>query len=333
MRLTDDLRAVLAMYPADCRPERIESLGGAGGFSGAQFWRLAAPRGRLCLRRWPAEHPDGQRLDFIHSVLRHVGQQGLQQVPVPLATIQGDSFVRHGGHLWELAPWLSGEANYHQTPSGVKLRAAMSILAEFHQAATSLPHSESPFGNSPGIAARTAQLASLVQHGHRRLVELVGGGDWPEMEQLGRRILDLFPAAAPPISQRLTAAGQLRVPLTPCLRDIWHDHVLFTADQVTGLIDFGALRIESVSGDIARLLGSLAGDDRPAWETGLAAYQTVRPLSAQEQALIATFDQSTVLISGMNWLTWKYIEGRKFDYPEKVIARLSETLLRLEHLV
>ena len=64
-------------YPTDCQPSHIEPLGSAGGMSGAQFWRITAPRGTLCLRRWPIEHPSPERLQFIHAVLRHAAASGI----------------------------------------------------------------------------------------------------------------------------------------------------------------------------------------------------------------------------------------------------------------
>ena len=84
--------------------------------------------------------------------------------------------------------------------------------------------------------------------------------------------------------------------------------------------------------DIARLLGSLARDQREDWETGLAAYQELRPLEAHERRLVHTFDESTVLLSGMNWLRWICLEQRRFEQPAEVIARLDEIVTRLAHL-
>ncbi|MEK6239203.1 MAG: hypothetical protein N2C14_31175, partial [Planctomycetales bacterium] len=57
---------VLNAYPTDCRPVRVEFLGNAGGFSGARFWKLFTPVGEFCLRQWPREFPDSQRLRFLH---------------------------------------------------------------------------------------------------------------------------------------------------------------------------------------------------------------------------------------------------------------------------
>ena len=93
------------------------------------------------------------------------------------------------------------------------------------------------------------------------------------------------------------------------VRDIHAEHVLFEGDNVSGIIDFGALRIDSVATDVARLLGSMVGDDEAGWQVGLAAYMSVRPLSDDERRLIKVFDESTVLMAGTNWLEWIYLDG------------------------
>ena len=67
--------------------------------------------------------------------------------------------------------------------------------------------------------------------------------------------------------------------------DLWHDHILFTGNAVTGLIDFGSVKEDHVAVDLARLLGSMIGDDAAIWEVGLSAYQRIQPLSAEEAAL------------------------------------------------
>ena len=79
----------------------------------------------------------------------------------------------------------------------------------------------------------------------------------------------------------------MTVPLQPCLRDVWHDHVLFQGDEVTGLIDPSAARTDTVAADISRLAGSLIADDRRAWGKAMDAYQAVRPLSAAKRSRLS----------------------------------------------
>jgi Ser/Thr protein kinase RdoA (MazF antagonist) len=130
----------------------------------------------------------------------------------------------------------------------------------------------------------------------------------------------------------LAVAVTRQVDLQPCLRDIWHDHVLFSGDEATGLIDFGALRDECVVSDIVRLLGSLVRGDQAAWQFGLSAYQQVRPFDASEPSMIGVFHKTTVLLSGMNWLRWIYLEQRTFEEPDRVLARLDGNLEDVGHL-
>src|SRR5262249_19553340 len=135
------------------------------------------------------------------------------------------------------------------------------------------------------------------------------------------------------VAGELEVGRRVAVPLQPCLRDVWHDHVLFTGDDVTGLIDAHACRVDNVATDLARLLGSLAGDDRAAWDTGLAAYEKIRPLNLDERGLLELFDRSAVLLSGLTWLEWKCLEQRRFERPEIVLARLEAIVRRMEKLL
>lgn len=322
-------RRVLQAYPPDCLPQQADYLAGAGGFSGARFWRLQTARGLLCLRRWPRERPSRQQLEFIQAVLWHVRQEGFERLPLPLETQTHAGYVCEAGHLWELSPWMPGQADYRQAPSEARLSAALGTLAEFHLAAASFPLPDRSPGLSQGIHERIerARWWSPVQL--RRLMEAVESRDWPELSHRARQWLALAPTALERLRPALARAESLATPLQPCIRDIWHDHVLFFGDEVSGLVDFGAMQPDSVAADVARLLGSLAGDDRRAWQTGLAAYETVRPLSEPERALIPVFDQANTVLSGLNWLQWIYLDGRQFDNRQAVLERLDGNLPRL----
>ena len=324
---------VITAYPADCWPKEVQFLGAAGGFSGARFFRLTTPRGPLCFRRWPKEHPLPNRLEFIHAVLWYAEQEGFDRVPVPVETTARTSYVHHAGHLWELAPWMPGEADYLCDPSPEKLRAALSTLAEFHEAAASFPLAEPRSAVSPSIVARQEKLRDLMKSGLAQLTAALTPSRWPEFEDRARRLLELFPLAAADVGTRLDAATDCNVALQPCAGDIWHGHVLFVDEEVTGLIDFGAMKPENVSLDIARLLGSMAGNDVAAWQEGLAAYQSVRKISNDERSLVIAFDLSGVLMSGLNWIEWIYVQKRTFENREAILERLDGLVARLEGLV
>jgi len=324
------LDQVLASYPVALDRGEIRALGNAGGFSGAAFWRIHLEGAEYCVRRWPRQHPSRQRLAFIHRVLEDVAGLGLEFVPAPLKTAAGSTFVEVSGHFWEITPWLPGEANYAGQPSTEKLRSALTALARFHQAASRLGDLRP--SKSRGISERRERLMDLLNGRASRIQQALEFSDKGEWSSLGRQIVERFHQSAPQVLGTIERVGQHAVNQQPCIRDVWHDHVLFVEDNVTGIVDFGAMRTESVAGDVARLLGSLAEDDREQWKEGLEAYESVRSLDETEHRLIQVFDESSVLLSGLNWLEWIYVDGRKFDGEERILARLRENRHRLEQL-
>lgn len=321
----------------------IVCLGNAGGFSGACLWRITTPAGPLCLRMWPRPHPTEEALRRIHGLLQHARREGMTELPVPLPhaiPLHGapDTVLSQHQTLYELTPWMPGQADFHARPSGGRLTAAMTVLARFHAASrTFQDRDQIAPGCSPGLVQRRAKLQQLIDGEFHRLATAVAGHPVAGQHDtaLGlraQRLLKMFSSRASDVLQLLNRVAPLKVALQPCLRDIWHDHVLFTGDDVTGVIDFGAIRTENVSCDLARLIGSLVGDNQADWSTALRAYEDHRRLTADEHQLIRTFDQSGVLMSGLSWLQWICVEGRRFEDQPRVLARLDENLLRLEQL-
>src|SRR5262245_25980559 len=133
--ITDpDVSSALSFYAL--QPDMVRQIEPVrGGWSGSQLWRIADRRERrLCLRCWPPVHPTPERLAFIHDILRRVADR-LAIVPAPLPAGGGRTFIQYAGRLWELTPWLPGEADLTGAISDEKLRAAMQALARFHLAA------------------------------------------------------------------------------------------------------------------------------------------------------------------------------------------------------
>ena len=323
---------ILKLYSLDCRSTAVEPLASAGGLSGARFWRLVAPRGTLVLRCWPIEHPSPNGLRFIHAVLRHAAGRGMTILPVPIATVSGATFVRHAGHLWELTPWLPGTADYEKSTRVEKLRAALRALAEFHRAAADFPATPplvSSRGPAPAITHRLARLRELQSGGIESLTRTITDNTWPDLAPRVRKFAAELPRAVPLAIARLAPLADVPLPLQVCIRDVWHDHVLFDGDTVTGLVDFGAMQIDTPATDVARLLGSLVGDDANGWREGLAAYSAARPLTEQESLAVFALDAAGTILAGSNWIRWIYVDGRQFENPPQIVGRLERLLERV----
>jgi homoserine kinase type II len=237
--------------------------------------------------------------------------------------------VAYDGRLWDLSPWLSGAANYGQAPTRTKLMAALQSLARFHRGARDAATIRPAISASPSLANRLALIQALDGGLWQELYQATRSQATSDLAHRARLILEHYRRCAPDVFQQVRAAQRLHAPLQICHGDLWHDHVLFSGEEVTGLVDFGAMKMESCASDIARLLGSLVKDDSTLWEIGIAAYERIEPLSDTDRALIAVFDQSTVLLSGMNWLKWLLLERRQFECWGRVLQRLDTIIARM----
>ncbi len=323
---------MLSAYPRLRGLERVEALGNAGGFSGASLWRVWTAEGTFCLRRWPREYPSQGQLEFVHAVLGHVAAKGFGLAPIPLETRRRNTFVRHEGHLWELTPWMPGESDLGRPPEVGRLRGAMEALRAFHAACQDFPLAGPLWGRSPGIARRSDQLARWLSGGLDRLRQSIQPGIWPELADRAHRICELVRSAGPIAAGLLLRAADVVTRMQPCMGDVWRDHVLFEGNRVSGLIDFGSMRVDNAAADVARLLGSMAEDDEGLWAAGLESYEAAGPMSPEERLLVEAFDRSTVVMSGINWVVWIYQERRAFEAVAEIPSRLDGIIRRLEGL-
>ncbi|MEE2685149.1 MAG: phosphotransferase [Planctomycetota bacterium] len=299
------------------------SLGTAGGFSGARFWQIQQAQEDWGIRRWPREHPPVSRLRWIHSVLRHSLGHGFSLLPAMRTTPAGESFVREAGFLWECSRWMPGIPALEQDPSPVRIANALDALARFHRSVEDfLPRQDrSP---APAIESRLAFYQSLVDGRFNAIQGRLGQSDWTDLNQRAGKIVDRFQGLRGQLQPRLASAACCRVTLVPCIRDMRPAHVLFVGDQVSSFIDFGAIRIDSVAADVARLLGSITSVGDEQWTRGLEAYQAVRSLDQEEQELVVTLELANRAMAGMQWLRWILVEGRQFEDRQAVIRRLDE---------
>ena len=260
---------------------------------------------------------------------------------VPIPARSGSTLVPVADRLWQLEPWMPGVADFHNDPSRIRLRAAVGCLASWHTSSATFEASKEErrwflcqaAAPSPAVRERADWIQHWQQRGCDALRRSLATADRDELHALSEQTLRLFEQAAPSVAAELSRMSQMRFRLQPCLRDIWHDHVLFSGDDVTGLIDASACRHENVATDLARLLGSLVGDDAAAWNFAIDAYQAHRSLSAEEQRLVGVLDRSSVLLSGLYWLQRLYLSSRSVPQIDRVLELLRVLLVRLETLV
>jgi Ser/Thr protein kinase RdoA (MazF antagonist) len=318
MSVADD---VLAHYPAPLHGQ-AQPLGNHGGFSNACLFRVHCSTGILCLRRWPLEVGESRVAD-IHALMHRAA--GLDFVPRILRTTAGASFIRHSDSVWELATWMPGTASFRDSPSAERLRAACAALASIHRA---WAHPSTVRLPCPAVQRRLDAVKAWQPR--------IDAG-WQPPVDTRDPVAPWAQRAWPIVRRRLPQLPNLLLPwrsrpvrAQPCLCDVWHDHVLFTGDRVTGLVDFGSYKLDHVSVDLARLLGSMVGDDDTLWTLGLDAFAEHRPLTGEERALARDLDRSGVVVAAANWLRRLYRDGRTYSDRQAVAGRLAALVTRLE---
>lgn len=303
------------------------------GFSGSSLWRVElSGEPPLCLKRWPARHPPPARLPWIHAVLRHLRSEGISFVPEPQVTLAGATICELAGSTWELMTWLPGSADFAAKPSPARLENAFRTLALLHHAtavyAMGFLYKASLALSTPALDERISRWGELEAGQLAQISTAVRGRSIPEIDPLAHRWLATNSQLPHHLLAQLRTANETHWMQQPAVRDLWSDHVLFQGDQVTGFIDFGAMRVDTRLTDIARLIGSLAGDDVSKRDLALAAYASIRPLNDQERACINLLDHTGVILSGWNWLQWLYLDGRTFPSLVAVAERLRHLLGR-----
>jgi homoserine kinase type II len=318
-------REVLNRYTPPLPEAVAVFLGNRGGFSGARIWRLDGALGPLCLRAWPA-HVSVSRLADLHRAMTRARSAGLHFVPAVLVAHTGQTHVECAGRLWEVTEWLPGRADFHGRPSPARLEAACAALALLHTAW----QRTAPAPNlCPAVARRldcVREWRALVRSGWRPSFAAEATDPLPRAAEHAWHLLSRWLERVPPMLQRWTDRAW---PLQPCLCDVWHDHVLFEGERLTGLVDYGTLKTDEVAVDVARMLGSLVPDDGTSWDLGLRAYRAVRPFSEEEQALAHDLDVTGTVLGLANWLRWLYREQRAFDDRREAARRLGQLVERV----
>lgn len=337
--------AFAAFWPRELQLATAVTTLCAGGFSGARIWKISAATGNFALRRWPAQGMTPACLDELTRLLRHIQEWGIAVTPVPILALSGSPGVEFLGHLWHLEPWIDGVADFHANPAQARLDSVLRTLSQWHRLAQEFSLQQQ---SQQWFQATIAPPIGLVRRWETwdqwlRSTKAMVLQQWersparerfPELQQCLNFTVQLEHLT----TQTLQPWLNQPVPQHACLRDIWHDHVLWQGDTVVGLIDPGAAHTDHVAADLSRLLGSLVGSNRSAWTAGIAAYGLE---GNQEQfwKLLYAYDLSQVVLSAVTWLKWLVWPGRTdgtlltADIQPVIHARLQRISQRLQEFV
>ena len=332
--------ALFSSYPPAWQPERIEGLQREAGFSGGAVWRAVCPAGCAALRCWAPGYP-AERVSAIHRLLYIARHAGCGLVPQPIVDRGGRTWNTWDERHWEMCTWMPGvSAAYEPQGDRERVIAAVEALAQWHTAMT-VRRTGTAIGPlaEPAVAAAFCRgerlpspgLQRRVQEWHRlrRLVEEVNVLTFQDPYSLAERTRQLARRLTEPMQRWLANADQ-PVELAVCLRDVHAEHVLFTGTRVTGLVDFGAMGLDTPACDLARLLGSLVPDDPEQWRSVSAAFEQVAHPQPRLAELAWRFDHTGAVIGALHWLEWLIFQRRAFHNRDAAYSRWRSLVERLE---
>lgn len=304
------------------------------GLSAARVWRVTAGGRDWALRRWPPDGPEPQRLAELHRWLAHLEAAALP-VAVPQRSDVGATFITLGDGLWQLEPWRPGEPELTDPADAPRVAAALQGLARLHRASAAYRPSpagarwfQTDRGPAPAVAERLDKFAAWSPTALREARDRLRPTTASHTAAPLRRILEAAPAGVETLRPQLQAAQSIDVPLCPCLRDARPDHFLFTGAELTGIIDPSSARTDTVVADLTRLLGGYCPQLPRDWRAAMAAYESVRPLSAAELQLLPLLDASNTLLSGLTWVERAVVETEILNQPP-VQARIASLADRI----
>jgi Ser/Thr protein kinase RdoA (MazF antagonist) len=238
----------------------------------------------------------------------------------------GPTWANAAGRIWELTEWMPGKADFCNSPTRARLQSACRALARVHKAwEKAAGKSVSP---CPAVQRRLDCLRDWKGLKSSGWDPRTGCRPTDPLRDLIERASHYLTIQLPAVSEQLRPWVPWRNRVQPCLCDVWHDNLLFTNDQLVGLVDYGSAKSDHVAVDLARLLGSLVKDDEAGWKVGLDAYRSERPFSLEEEELAHVLDRTGTVLAITTWLRWLLLENREIENRDAVGRRLADLLER-----
>lgn len=313
----------------------MKPVASEGSFSGAKVWKVTSRGAPFALRRWQKlSETDQRRLLWSHLVLSKARECGCHLLPVPVPDSLGKTLIEWGDDRWQLEPWLPGNP-LEESCGAETVRRTFHAVSQMH---TFLARVEKSRGPSPSMAKRQEQLRHWYSAGTFTLrfaqLEEASFGD-PRISEIAESILSSFCRLAHSLEVGIRKFADVSCELQPVHGDLRHEHVLLDPEleSVSGIVDPGAMKIDSTALDIARLAGGLAGNRADKWEEILRSLLEIGLANVTLIQWARVFHATGVTLAGMNWLKWLVLEKRHMGSFDAIKARMGKISAGMETLV
>jgi hypothetical protein len=224
-------------------------------------------------------------LESTHALLDQIRKNKFVLFPLIFRNKENTTVVYHDGFCWDLSSWISGNI---PDCSIFNLVQSVKKLAQFHIAIGS---EQSGVGVMPAMESREVEINSFSISainfsaiGFLPLFNLIELLKWIRQE------LGSLMGSSNPI-----------VKIQYCWGDARRENILFDGSEISGFIDYCAMRKDCREVDVSRMVSSFAGDDYLMWTKALNAYSE----SSQINYLVCRkLDIFGTIVSLYRWLNW-----------------------------
>lgn len=259
-------------------------------YSGARVWKIISDHQAYALKQWPVGQPVHMPLTEIHRYMKLAREAGLVWVPDVFSCTRGTTVLQVDRQNWDLCSWMEGE--FTLAPDANQMESIASALAQLHAVWRMGP--ERVKAPCRAVLLQYEKLSTWrdmpLQIKHAAFGSAVCQEALHTVDQHRQTALKLL---EPWLSRKVLQQ--------PCVADLRIEHILFTDRNITGMVDYGGMRIDHPAQDFARLFTSMAEVPLDVRRQALAAYH---PVTQEFEALLGVLEKCGMLIGIVNWLTW-----------------------------
>lgn len=261
----------------------------------------------IVLRQSPAQR-SSESIEWEQALVQFAGAHGWP-VPVALRSTSGSKMIEHNGHCWVATPKLPGEPQPEPTPAMYHNRGR--LLARLHRDLAAFP----PDTQKPGAGKSWELDAWLAPSNIGTFNEVLAAFAFeePDVSALVRRYR----------YRNLRELSRLHYPELPDMPihgDFQGSNLLWSEGQLTGLLDFDFARRDARVCDLATMLVPFEPLDLRFAGPMLEGYESVRPLSEIEWALLPALARASLL-----WWIAQLLAGWRTGQDPGAVAGITRT--------
>ena len=251
----------------------------------------------------------------VWNCLEHVKKRGFNVLPDFVVPFKGGSLAYHAHYFWECAKWVPGESLDYQNENSY-LYNSFEILADFHHALSTIK-TEKFLASCPLLKRR-----SILNDFHEYMLKVkIGEIESDFMKEVFHLMEGLLPVVLPKF-ERINDSKSVQW----CWGDSRLANFIFNNQKVEGIIDFEAMKVNSLEADFARLMADFEPWDDSNWQKALEAYDDFGSLDV---SLAKFYCLSGMACALVRWAKWLTIPCDSIQLNQQRLKRGNEILERL----